>query len=71
MRSRQDLRSSLNPKTTSSLKKNGNGLRRPAQELTKRPQVKLTRKNSSDSPTPSSDTSISATSLEQPESTPE
>jgi hypothetical protein len=67
MRSKLDLRNLPNPKTTSSPLMNGNGSRQPEQKLTPRPQVKLTRKNSTDSPTPSSDTSTSAISPEKKE----
>jgi hypothetical protein len=61
MKSRLDLKTSPNPNITPSPRKSGNGSRRPERELTPRLQVKLTKKNSIDSPTPSSDISISAT----------
>ena len=63
VKSKLDLRSSLNKMTTSLLMKIGLGLRKLEQELTQRPQVKLTRKNSTDSPTLLPDISISALKL--------
>jgi len=65
MKSRLDLRNLLNPKTTPSPIKNGNGSRKLERELTIRLQVKLTRKNSINSPTLSSINSVSVTSPEK------
>ena len=65
-KSRLDLRSSPNPKTTPSPKKSGLGSRRQERELTLRPQERLMRKNSIDLPTLFSDISISAILLRRP-----
>ena len=57
---RSDLSNSLHPKITPSLLKSGIGSKKPDQRSTPRPQVKSTRKNSINSPTLSSSTSVSA-----------
>lgn len=60
MKSKLELRISLSPKTTPSPKTNGSGSKKLEPKLTPRPQAKLTRKNSTNSATPSWSTSNSA-----------